>query len=71
MVVKAFSNLLRVTHLDRGKDGLRSPASNSKVSSLGLLAYYWECEKQISVNFIIIFFYFWTKEICLKSHLNI
>lgn len=30
MVVKAFSNLLRVTYLDRGKDGLRSPASNSK-----------------------------------------
>lgn len=68
MGAKAFSNLLKVMHLGRGKEGLKSPESYPKVFLLGLTAYYWECEIQTSVYFIIIFFYSWTKKICLKSH---
>lgn len=63
-----FSNLLKVMHLDGGRKGLKSSELYSKVFLLGLAAYNRECEIQILVYFMIIFFYPWTKEICLKSH---
>lgn len=40
MVTKNFSSLLKVMHLDRGSEGLRSPESYFKVFPLYLKAYY-------------------------------